>query len=228
MKKRTREIAAIHEVTVRTLAEREALLRELHHRTRNNMQVISGILDTEADISGDPKVVKVVKDTLERIMAMSLVQKKLYDSQDLSRIDMREYFRELLDALTEDESFARERITLTGTEVPIPLLFDAAVPCGLVLRELVSNAIRHAYPGKVEGEIRVSIATSPSGGMEFRIEDDGKGLPPDFDFNRKDTLGMQLIKGLVESQLRGTVSFETAKGVSCQVIFSDARFSARV
>jgi PAS domain S-box-containing protein len=210
------------------LREKEALLRELFHRTRNNMQVIMAILALEEESIKDQLVTRVIRKTSDRIMSMSLVHKKLYESQDLSMIDLRSYATDLLELLEEDEAFPRDRIRVLLSAEEVALHIDTAVPCGLVLHELVANAFRHAYPGEARGEVRIGIARTADGSVELRVSDDGVGLPEGFDFRRTDSLGFQLVRGLVEEQLKGSLGFETNRGLTCRVSFLDIQTIKRI
>lgn len=212
----------------RRIGEKETLLRELFHRTRNNMQVIISLLGWEADLVGNSLVDEVVRKTNDRIMSMSLVHKKLYDSMDLSSIDLNEYCRELIDLLIDGEPGRRRRIRFESATETLPVVIDIAVPFGLAFHELVSNAQRHAYPVEGEGEIRIGLAREAAGRIELVVSDDGVGLPGDFDAKSGKTLGFQLIRGLVEDQMGGIFKFETGRGLRCIVSFSDARAQTRV
>ena len=210
------------------LLEKEALLRELFHRTRNNMQVIMAILAIEEETADNELVSAVVRKTSSRIMSMSLIHKKLYESQDLSLVDIKAYSEDLMELMTEDDSFPTERISLKTSVEQVSLPIDTAVPCGLVLHELVSNAFRHAFPGSARGEVCINISRTPKGFIEMEVADDGVGLPPDFDYKGQRTLGFQLIHGLVEQQLRGRVRFDSSSGLVCSVSFFDTRAMKRV
>ncbi len=218
----------IEESLKQALEEKETLLRELFHRTRNNMQVIMAILSFEEEAAHDEKVSKIVRETNDRIMSMSLVHKKLFESQDLSRIDLKDYADDLIGFLMEDSSFPIGRISVKTMVESMPLLIDSAIPCGLVLQELVSNAFRHAFPGDSKGEVRITIGRSDEGSVELEVADDGVGLPEHFDYRKQHTLGFQLITGLVEQQLKGSLRFESGHGLSCHVSFTDAQMMKRV
>lgn len=211
-----------------SLREKEVLLRELFHRTRNNMQVIIGILMSEAERANNVLVDEVIGKTNSRIMSMSMVHKKLYESQDLSKIDLGDYCRELIDFLGAGEPGKDVWVTFRNPGVPVPVLIDSAVPVGLVLHELVTNALRHAYAGIPGGEIRVMIGLTPDNVIVLEVADDGIGLPAGFDTRDGDGLGFKLIYGLVEMQLQGTVTFTTNRGLVCTVRFSDEQTLKRI
>lgn len=211
----------------RRIGEKEALLRELFHRTRNNMQVIISLLGWEADRSADPAVREIVDRTNDRIMSMALVHRKLFDSKDLSRIDLNDYCRDLIAQLAGDDGLA-SRVRFSPAEAPLPAIIDIAVPFGLVFHELFSNAIRHAYPGGEEGEIRVALSRNAQGLVELLVADDGVGLPEDLDVCAGGGLGFQLLHGLVEGQMGGGVAIESRKGLSCRITFSISQVMDRI
>lgn len=212
----------------KALDEKGTLLRELFHRTRNNMQVIMAILAFEEAMTDDEAVGEVVRKTSDRIMSMSLIHQKLYESQDLSEINLAEYTRELVAFLADGEDYPKGKVSLDVRAEPISALIDTAVPYGLVLYELVSNSFRYAFPGERGGALKIGLARKPDGTIELEVSDDGVGLPEGFDYGRKDTLGFRIIFSLVEQQLGGKVAFDSSKGLTCRVSFSDARAIKRV
>ena len=226
--RRTAEASAMHQVAIRTLAERESLLRELYHRTRNNMQTVMSILSLEADASGDTMVNRIVADTIERINSMSLVQAVLYESRDLSRVDLRLYFEELIKLVCDGTVFDKDRFVLDAGDKAVYALCDVAVPCGLVTRELLSNAVRHAYPSDSDGQVRVGLRYRDNGNIEVSVEDEGRGLPAGFSIEGATTLGFQLIRGIVIEQLSGSVSFGGDHGFVCRFDFPDSRYARRI
>ncbi len=192
------------------------------------MQVIMSILAFEEDRSQDPLVSAVVKKTSSRIMSMSLAHKMLYDAQDLSSIDLGDYLREVVGILVSERSFPGGRIEVTTRTQPVSVLIDVAVPCGLVIHELVSNALLHAFPGERRGEVRVEVGRAEGGEIELEVSDDGVGLPELFDFRKEGKLGSQLILGLVEQQIKGSLSIRNVKGLTCHISFDDSQFVRRV
>lgn len=214
--------------TRKALEDKETLLRELFHRTRNNMQVIMAILSFEADVAKSELVDKVVRETNERIMSMSLVHRKLYESQDLSRIDLKEYTEDLLALLMQDCAFAPGRVCVNTAIEPVSVLIDTAMPFALILNELVTNAFRHAFPGGRAGTVSIGIRKTLKDAVELSVSDDGVGLPERFDWRASNTMGLQLVHGLVEEQMKGSIRMESSRGVSCFVSFSEADIIKRV
>ena len=209
------------------LQEKEALLRELFHRTRNNMQVIMAMLSFEAASAGTGDVSALVQRTNDRIMSMSIVHQKLFEAQDLSRIDLGDYTRELLSFLMVEKSFPAGRISVTPQAESVAVPIDTAIPCGLLLHELLSNAFQHAFPGDASGEVRVLISKTAGKRILLEVSDDGIGLPEGLDIHKTETLGFQLVHGMVE-QLKGELSFETGRGLSCRVSFTVPQVADRV
>jgi PAS domain S-box-containing protein len=211
------------------LAEKETLLRELYHRTKNNMQVIMAMLELQQLYANDDRVVQIMTDMRSRIQSMALVHQKLYQSGNLSSIDLGEYIRELA-ALLVDSYQVRPSVRLSLDTQVIPVLIDVAIPCGLVLNELVSNAMKYAFPDGQEGEIRVSVLCDEQGKIHLTVSDSGVGLAAGFDPRQEGRLGMQTLIALVEHQLQGQISFQSRPnaGVACQVVFQDPKYCARV
>ena len=210
------------------LAEKETLLRELFHRTRNNMQVIIALLTIAGDSNEDPEFQRLIADMNDRIFSMSLVHKKLYESRDLSRIDLKEYAEELVKVLTQAQPEAEGRIKTRVEGEPVTVLIDTAVPFGLVLHELVSNALRHAFPEGRRGEILVRVCRDGGGSIDLTVADDGVGPSCDLGAPGTARLGLKLVHGLVEAQMWGSVRFERGKGLLCRVNLSDEGTKTRV
>ncbi len=207
------------EETRRSLREKEALLREVCHRTKNNMNVIGSMLALRAQALDDPRVAGIFREIEMRIQGMALVHRKLYESKDLHRVNLREYISDLTARLVEDGNGAglllQTALDLQDLSVPI----DAAIPCGLILNELFSNVFKHAYPGGGRGTVRVRMARSEDGLIEMEFGDEGVGLPPGLDPRSQPTLGFQTLAMLVEHQLLGEIRFETGRGLTCFIRF---------
>lgn len=210
------------------LAEKETLLRELYHRTKNNMQVISSMLGLEAFQIDDPAVQTVFSEIQSRIHSMALVHQMLYQSQDLSRINVGDYLRLLSNALLDSYGVPVGRVMLALDVDDVWMSIDAAIPCGLIVNELVSNALKYAFPGDRAGTVELSLTRLPDGDIVLGVCDDGVGVPEGFDLRRCDTLGMLTILSLAEHQLRGRLTFDTAAGVACEVRFRDDLYEPRV
>lgn len=198
----------------RSLEEKEALLKEVHHRVKNNLQIISSLLRLQQQHIGDPEARRAFSDSQNRVRTMALVHDLLYRSAEVSRISAKEYLSGIVNTLMSSESGAAS-VDCNVQVADLELKIDVAIPCGLVLNELTTNALRHAFPpgasAPKEGrKIWVAFTGAPEGaGIAARltIEDNGKGLPEGFDMKNTSSLGLQLVLSLV-TQLEGTI--ETA------------------
>jgi two-component sensor histidine kinase len=211
-----------------SLHEKEILLRELYHRTKNNMNVIQSMLTLQAASSQHREVERIATDIGHKIQAMSLVHQKLYQSHDLSRIQFQEYLPELAHLLQESYALSPSRIALTLDIAPVSALIDTAIPCGLLVNELLSNAFKHAFPDGREGEIHIHLTTDEQGMMTLQVSDNGVGVASGFDFRAQDSLGLQSIVMIAEHQLQGAVVFTANPGVTCQIQFTDTHYQPRV
>ena len=216
------------------LAEKETLLRELYHRTNNNMQVICSLLDLQASYTDEPYLLNAFASTNNRIRAMALVHQKLYDAQDLSHINLKEYIADLFKllvtrpAVPPRQQVPPNQFTLVSELEDVFVLIDTAIPCGLILDELISNTIQHAYPSGQKGIITIELRRQEDGEICLCYADDGVGTPPGFDFRQDAHLGLQNVFTLAESQLRGQVSFENKPGVYCRLTFYDNLYQPRI
>ena len=212
-----------------SLAEKEVLLRELYHRTKNTLQVIRSMLLLQAATTPENnQVQKLVNDTENRIMAMALVHQKLYQSQDLSRISMQEYIHELADLIMQSSTVIAQNVSLKINVEPLSLLLDTAIPCGLILNELLSNALKYAFPDNRQGEISIRLFRNISENLELWLTDNGMGVPPGFDFRGQNTLGLQIVFEIAEQQMQGRVRFASERGVRCTIEFPDTLYTERV
>jgi len=202
-----------------TLEEKEALLRELYHRTKNNMQMISSMLALQTDFINDKQIIGVFKDMENRIRSMALVHQRLYQSRNLSSIDLAEYLNELIGLLLQSYNAYPELIDISLNAEPIIVMIDTAIPCGLIVNELVSNALKYAFPNNREGLITISLTKSPEDEVSLIVADNGIGVPPDFDFQNESKLGLQIVFTLGEQQLGGKVTFNLEHGFACCVKF---------
>ena len=201
-----------------SLKEKEVLLREIHHRVKNNLQVISSLLDMQARNAKDKDVKDALSESMNRIMAMSLIHSQLYEGSDLSEINMKMFVNRLLGQLQIYQvGDTRIAHVIQVDDYPFPIA--VAVPVGLVINELLSNALKHAFEGRDEGRIEVILTASESGMINLRVSDDGVGLPPGFDINKSKTLGLRLVKIITEDQLRGTLEVTGEEGATFNIEF---------
>ena len=200
----------------KSLREKEVLLQEVYHRTKNNMQIIASLLNIQNMYVKDTETNEILEDMISRISAMALVHQKLYDSLDLTRIDLGEY---LLDLVTEiKRAFIKNsRVDINlQRDAEVFLKLDSAIHCGLVLNELIVNAIKYAFPQKADGKIEVRLDRRENSGITVSVADNGIGLPDGFDFRTDGKLGFQTVISLVEGQLNGNISIVSEKsGTEC-------------
>jgi hypothetical protein len=195
----------------RSLQEKEALLQEIHHRVKNNLQVISSLLNLRAESSQDPETLQMLRESQDRVRSMALIHEKLYQSQDLEQVDFGSYVRELTNHLMNSYGTESAGVRLTATADDVSLRIDKAVPCGLIINELVSNALKHAFPDGRSGEIHVSLRSEPDRRLTLSVADNGVGLPADQDVDAAETLGLQLIRVLT-SQIDGRARLDSRDG----------------
>jgi PAS domain S-box-containing protein len=210
-----------------SLREKEVLLKEIHHRVKNNMQVISSLLSLQSRHLQDPKAIGMFKDSQHRIRSMALVHEKLYQSKDLSRIDFGQYLENLVVYLVHSYQIDSGRIRLKIDVGDAALDINTAIPCGLIINELVTNALKHAFSGGRKGEIRVTLRPGAGGMFTLTVADNGVGWPGSKDFRTTETLGMQLVTMLVD-QLDGAISLEKRPGTVFQINFRELRYKPRI
>jgi two-component sensor histidine kinase len=199
-----------------SLREKEVLLREIHHRVKNNLQVISGMLELQATTVADREARITLREGRNRVMTMSLIHQKLYQSEDIAHIAMDSYLKGLSADLFSSYGVDSTRISLSVRVDPVHLGLDMAIPIGLIANELVTNSIKYAFPydsSRPSGSIFVHFLGVDKGNVELTVSDDGIGLPDDFYLDEATSLGLKLVHSLVE-QLRGTVTLGEPPGVT--------------
>jgi PAS domain S-box-containing protein len=187
------------------LKEKEILLAEIHHRVKNNLQIVSSLLDLQAGRVGDQTTRDLLRDSQNRIHSMALIHQALYGSNDFESVDFAQFSATLLSALTESYSVDPGRIVIRVDVEPVQLPIDTAVPCGLVVNELITNALKHAFPNQNHGEIRIALTRQVGNEVLLSVSDNGIGLPDHVDIMRTETIGLQLVE-LLADQLDGEIS----------------------
>ena len=212
------------------LEEKEVLLRELYHRTKNNMLVIISMLSLQSACTDDEKVLKIFQETENRIHTMALVHKKLYHSENLSDISLKEYITELYTGLIMKSYNVtpNDKISVAYDIDDINVLIDSAIPCGIILNELISNALKYAFPNSRKGQIKITIRKTNQGDTEIIFSDNGCGVPENFDFRNASTLGLRLIFTVAEHQLQGDIEFINDNGLQCQIKYKDIIYESRI
>ena len=205
-----------------SLQEKEVLLREIHHRVRNNMQVISSLLSLQSQHVEDKTYTELLRESQDRIKSMALIHEKLYQSENLAKIGFGEYVGSLVHSLIRSYRVNTEKIAVKMEIEGVFLDIDTAIPCGLISNELVSNSLRHAFPGGREGEIVVRLCSS-NGTIELTVTDNGVGMPENVDFRKTQSLGLHLVTILVENQLGGTISLNRSRRTTFHITFGGKR-----
>jgi two-component sensor histidine kinase len=211
-----------------SLQEKEALIRELYHRTKNNMQVICSLLIMQSANIDDEQTIWILKDVECRIRSMALVHEKLYNSRNLSSINLGEYISELTTLLIKSYDIPIDRISIRIDADNVFTLLDIAVPCGLMLNELITNAFKHAFPGDRCGEIILMLHRDADGYLELTVSDNGVGVREDFDFHGQGRIGLKIVHAIGEEQLQGKVLYTSDNGLKCTFRFNDSHYSTRV
>ena len=187
-----------------SLQEKETLLKEVHHRVKNNLQVVSSLINLQArELEGSPAYEEFAE-TRDRIKTMAMIHERLYQSGNFAAVDMKQYVHEFADAVFRSQKPAERRIAFRADLEEVALSVDQAVPCALIINELVTNALKHGFTGRDNGEIVVKMRRLPGGAVELQVRDNGLGLPDSFDLQTVRTLGLELVRGLVV-QLGGTL-----------------------
>ncbi|CAN5166788.1 hypothetical protein BH09BAC4_BH09BAC4_01220 [soil metagenome] len=203
------------------LAEKEWMLKEIHHRVKNNLQIISSLLHSQGMYLTDQSAQSAIRESQNRVHAMALIHQKLYQSDQLANVELSEYIEEIVDYLIT--SFDRQDTIRKQIAVaPIGLDITLAVPLGLIINEAVTNSLKHAFPSGQNGFIAIALLKPDSKTYRLTIMDNGIGLPADINPNRSRTLGMSLIRGL-SKQLRGTLQIEQNDGVQISLLFAADR-----
>jgi len=202
-----------------SLAEKDVLLREIHHRVKNNLQVISSLVSLQAANLDDERMREMFGDVLDRVRTMALVHEKLYQTDNLAQLNFADYATSLLQYLWRSHGTLAEKVRLHLRIAPIVLPIEKAVPCGLALNELAGNALKHAFPNGGGGEVTVGMELDPvTKTVCLWVRDNGIGLPTGLDWRQSQSLGLRLVQ-ILAGQLRGTVATETGPGTVFKVTF---------
>lgn len=213
------ELVRAEEAIKTSLREKEVLLKEIHHRVKNNMQTIIGLLDMQSRYCQDERYDVLLQESCQRVHSMALVHERLYQSEDLSQVDFGAYLRELGRELRRFYGANRVALKVVAEEVSVGV--DKAIPCGLIVNELVSNALKHAFPPGRAGEISISLrpVDEGDGELELVVSDDGVGLEEGLDFRNTGSMGLYLVVNLVERQLGGRIELDRTAGTEFRITF---------
>ncbi len=227
IKGKTHVLGIAHDITKRkqaeeklraSLEEKEVLLKEIHHRVKNNMQIISSLVRIQSAHIEDEKILGIFNEISDRIKSMALLYEMLYQSKDMTSVDLSEYIRRLTTHLISMYRASLGEVDLRLNVENVQLDIKRAIPCGLIVTELLSNSLKHAFPDRKKGEIAVEL--HPNGNKKYRlvISDTGVGFPQGMDFRQTPSLGMRLVTDLVK-QLNGTIALSREKGTEFRIVF---------
>lgn len=207
----------IQEQMRETINEKEILLQEVHHRVKNNLQVISSILNLQSSYVKDENSLSILRESQNRIKSMSFIHESLYQTKDFAHIEFREYLLSLSKNLIHSYSLSTNKITLNTNLCETFLSLDQAIPCGLIVNELISNSLKYAFENDKSGEIFITLEENKNI-LTLVIGDDGIGLPPGFDYENSESLGLQLVYTLID-QIDATIKVETTNGTKYLITF---------
>jgi two-component sensor histidine kinase len=209
----------VEETFKASLRQQEVFLREVHHRVKNNLQIISSLLDIQASTVEDPHIVEMFMDIQNRVISMALIHETLYQSGDLRMVNFGVYVRTLAEQIFRSYNVLPDRIALQIRVDEVMLDTNQAIPCGLILNELLSNCLKHAFPDERKGEIHIELRSDMAPQVTMIVRDTGVGFPSGVDFSQPETLGLQLVYGLTE-QLGGRFGTESNGGTIFKLTFT--------
>jgi len=201
-----------------SLEEKEVLLKEIHHRVKNNLQIVSSLLQLQASYIKDVDSLAIFEESRDRVKSMALIHEQLYQSNDLAQIDFPEYLRSLLNMVLSAHRTNRTRVETKLHVDPVSLDLDTAIPVGLITNELVTNSLKYAFAGRTVGEIAVRLTKSETGDFLLMISDNGVGLPEGFNFDKAPSLGLRLVR-ILTKQMRARLEISNGIGTQFRVYF---------
>jgi two-component sensor histidine kinase len=202
-----------------SLAEKSTLLKEVHHRVKNNLQVIASLLRLQADGIGDPRLTVALRESQNRVESMALIHEQLYETEDLREVDLARHAALLASNLVHSYAVDEGRVSWNVSIEPVSLTVDRAIPAGLILNELISNAFKHAFPDGRKGSLSIEGRRS-DGSVVLEVRDDGAGMPEGADPAQPKSLGLEIV-AILTRQLKGTFEIERGRGALCRVTFPE-------
>lgn len=205
----------------KSLKEKELLLRELHHRVKNNMQIIHSLLNLQLKFTKDQNTKDILKESQNRIKSMSFVHEILYKANDLTKIDLKEYIKNIGNSLFRSYGINSNLISLLINIDNVSLSMDTIIPLGLIITELVSNSLKYAFTNMQHGQIEIILTHGTNNEINMIVKDNGIGFPNDLDYKNSKTLGLQLVTGLIENQIKGSLEINNKNGTELIIRFKD-------
>jgi PAS domain S-box-containing protein len=222
-----KERSKAEEKIMKSLREKEILLQEVHHRVKNNLQIMSSLMKLQSKFITDPNVLDIFRESESRIKSMAIVHSKLYNTQDYERVDFTDYVKSLTENFRTTYGTKLQNVKILIDMEDIELNIDTAIPCGLMINELVSNAIKYAFPGNVPGEICICMKSDVPHSYTLIVKDNGIGMPAGIDIKNSPSLGLQLVT-LLTGQLTGAFEINNSNGTEFKITFKEAIYKVRV
>ena len=210
-----------------SLQEKEVLLKEIYHRVKNNLLVVSSLLEMQTHTLEDPEIIKIFKNSQHRLHSMALVHEQLYQSKNLKELDFSVYLKALVDKLAYSYDTSEQGINFIIEVEAINLNIETAHSCGLIVNELIANALEHAFPHQQHGNIWLNLTQDRNRGITLKIQDDGVGVPENFDFRNSESLGLKLVC-ILTKQLEGEIKLHPGKGTGFEITFSELDYCDRI
>jgi two-component sensor histidine kinase len=201
------------------LQQRETLLREIHHRVKNNMQVMSSLLSLQSRVASNPETSRMLEENQNRIQSMALLHELLYQSDDLAVVEFSKYIRRMVDHLFRSYGVDHRQIRLRPELDPVGLELDDALPCGLLISEVISNCLKHGFPKGRVGEVRILLRRQSAATVALVLSDNGVGLPAGLDWTTSRSLGLRLVRALAD-QLRAKLDIRSQGGTEVKLVFT--------
>jgi PAS domain S-box-containing protein len=229
-----KSLISLQDVTERNIAEKDLknslkdkdmLMREIHHRVKNNLQIISSLLNLQSQYIKDKYAMDIFTDSQNRVRSMAIIHEKLYKSQSMSEIDFSDYITELVESLFYNHNVDESRIKLIKNMDKVYFNVDTAIPCGLIVNELITNCLKHAFPNDINGEVHIDLFKMEDKYV-LNVKDNGVGFPDNIDYKNTDSLGLQLVTSLV-NQIDGTIELSNGLGSNFKIIFKQLEYKKR-
>ena len=212
-----------------SLEEKEILLREIHHRVKNNMQIISSLLNLQRLHVEETETLDILRESQGRVRSMAMIHEKLYQSPNFTRIDFKDYIEKLVSSLIYTYKVQGQDIKQVLEVRDVEMNIDTAIPCGLIINELITNSLKYAFPqseSNTNGIIKIEL-NQIEDHFKLVVLDNGVGLPPHIQPEKTETLGLQLVNNLV-NQLEGTIEIDRSHGTKFTIIFTELNYKERI
>ncbi|MGA9382211.1 MAG: PAS domain S-box protein, partial [Phormidium sp.] len=210
-----------------SLKEKEILLKEIHHRVKNNLHVIASLLHLQSHSINDPNLLEIFNDSQNRIYTMALIHEQLYQSKDLGKVNLGKYIQRLIGNLCTSFNGSNKRIKLIVEAEPLSLNVETAIPCGLIINELITNAYKYAFPNGRCGEVKVQLFEAENQQLNLIVVDNGIGIPGTVDWQNPASLGLKLVQ-ILAKQLKANLEFDFQSGTSVKLSFQQLQYKQRI